>query len=343
MKRFIIASFTVLFLVACGSQSAYNPLTDDHLPVEYTEIEMKPTPTPEPAQIPPPEPAQIPTAMSERITEPISFVPPPWEISEYGRQVAKDFLSEMTTIFTTVGSAQQVWDSDKNELVSTGLFSVGWDFETHQPITADVAPKIWFIWNNGGFFDGNEDRIYDAPWLWLSSYHFASSFRLFDFDGNGIPEIFVHFTQTFEGCYGGFYWIFRYIDGQYKMLKYYANGAESSWGLLNSSHNLFFDYSDRIIAVINCELNGMAYEHLVLTDDYAELHYLVGPSGADWDAWYRHHWEEWDRASGVRVDGWMFHNSTIFGTDIPITPIQSLTALEAELTAEITQKLLNNQ
>ena len=52
-----------------------------------------------------------------------------------------------------------------------------------------------------------------------------------------------------------------------------------------------------------------------------------------WGNWDVHHWREWAGMLGDSslLDGWHRHNPTIFGTDIPLTWVQSLTELETEI------------
>jgi len=137
------------------------------------------------------------------------------------------------------------------------------------------------------------------------------------------------------------------VDGEYRWLeiKGFTDGEERhSW--LGLFHELFFDERGRVITFINDYgyAGIVRYEHLVLTDDYAELHLLVEIDWGEFDVWQKHHWNEWGQGPDEwgLLDSWVLHNPTIFGTDIPIVPIQSLTALEIELFAEISKKLLSD-
>ena len=141
----------------------------------------------------------------------------------------------------------------------------------------------------------------------------------------------VHFNQTFDGGYAGFYRIFRYFDGEYRMLglRAFEDGVQSEWAWLSQVHELFWDETGRIITYFGNEYHGgFQYEHLVLTDFYADMHLVRRMDYDDeWEAWQEHHWIEWrsERSNGSWIkDGWMNHNPTIFGTDVPLTPLVEL-------------------
>ncbi|MDR2183246.1 MAG: copper amine oxidase N-terminal domain-containing protein, partial [Clostridiales bacterium] len=109
-------------------------------------------------------------------------------ISDYGRRVAEEFLSQMTTIFTgftvdtgygrsfVAGSGAELWAAMEGEPQRhwAGLF---------------VQPE-----ELRGLFDNYGNRIAHAPYLRGNS-RIAYSFTLHDFDGSGIPEIIVHFIS----------------------------------------------------------------------------------------------------------------------------------------------------
>jgi len=262
------------------------------------------------------------------------------EYSETDHQVAIEFLSQMTTIFTGVPREEKDWID--GELVPTGQFILGWDAETQQLLTTEEVPEIYFAAIcMGAFVDRDGNQILDAPWMYVlrtgdwASLHYAGHFRLFDFDDSGMPVIFVHFNQTFDGGYAGFYRIFRYVDGEYRMLemKAFENGEETPHPWIGSSHLLFRDNNDRIITFIDSDYHGIQkYENLILTDEHAELHLITAMDWEDWDAWQQHHWRDWTHDIPY---GWMYHNPTIFGTDIPLTLVEPLHELQESITTAI--------
>ena len=286
---------------------------------------------------------------------PVAPVAPAGErpISEHGWQAAADFLSPFTSLFTGVGRMETVWDAERHVDVPTGRFLMGWDNVHHQPIFADETPEFYFGHTDTGtptFFDRQGNRITEAPWAYIQrfegfytqygeptvsySHHYANYFKLFDFDHDGIPEIFIHFQQTFEGCYGGFYRIFSYVDGEYKMLDMVAflDGEPQAWVFFGSVHELFTDADGRIITFVDNGLFTGEYTQLVLTESRAEFHHLA--DAHNWDAWQAHHWQVWE---GTLIDSWLFHNPTLFGTDIAITPLLPFEDVGAELYAYLQQ------
>jgi len=293
-------------------------------------------------------------------TEPIDFVPfiPQLvEISEYGRQVATEFLSQMTTIFTGTGEAETLWDDERTP---TGRFLLGWeqdDNDEARSVTTYEVPEIYFIpwaWQGiRGIFNRYGEKITEAPWLIVSyqryyyvndnttkiyagMHNYARDFMLFDFIGSGIPDILVFFAPIFHGDTE--IWpiveTFRYVDGEYRKLEQ-GYGSEMFFQFWNG---LFVDENGRIIHYINDGYHGFfAYVHLVITNRYSTRHLLFDRDVVfdiyRLQAWGEHHWLEWvELPNGTNfLDGWHLHNPTIFGTDISLTPLTSLTNLEAEI------------
>ena len=380
IKSFVI---TMLLVLTCLAIAACNSNRDGNAPVVYAGETPTPTPQPQPtaAVIEPPSdatpdtpqetpaPTPTPTPATPRPT-PMPTTPRPYvPISAYGRQVAEEFLSGMTTIFTGIFYEQFNWSDG----TSRGSFT-GWDRQTQQGVIVYEPPGTFLgvtgeinAWGHVllGFFDRYGNRIYNVPWLHSQRFegvytpygesvvsyanNYANYFRLFNFDNNGIPVILVHFNQTFDGGYAGFYRIFRYVDGQYRMLEMrsYNNGEETQWPWLGSFHEFFYDNEGRIITFISSEYGGLfRYEHLVLTDHRAELHLITEMTeyiSAVWQAWHEHHWEYWPpspepHGHRERADSWIFHNPAIFGTNIPLTLFEPLTALEDEIFTSIASR-----
>jgi len=262
-------------------------------------------------------------------------------ISEYGWQVAADFLRGFDSLFASVGFPLTEWDADRRINVHVGHYHT-WFGESGLPIVPETRPDIVFFHNSidsheTGFFDSDGNRIVDVPWL--TEWHYANYFRLFDFDNSGIPDILIHFNQTFEGCYSGFYQIFRYIDGEYVLMEetYVFADNYSQWRGFGSAHMLFTDESGRILTLIDSELHGMGYMVLEMTAD--QVTFTEVPMSDNWfNDWPEHHWMLWEviPSGWEQLDSWLNHNPTIFGTDIGITPLHSFEDLEAELMAYLT-------
>jgi len=256
-------------------------------------------------------------------------------ISEYGWQVAADFLRGFDSLFTTVGFPRVTWDRESGAARMEGYHA--WFGE----IDPDVRPEIVFFSSyiadhDVGFFDRDGNQITGVPWL--GEWHYANYFSLFDFNSSGIPDILVHYHQTFEGSYGGFYRIFRYIDGKFaalEMTTYFDGEPFHRWLSFNSIHDLFLDETGRIITLLESELVGFEITHLVLTDNRAEFHHLLDWAYFDWYEWQEHHWRltEDTPFGRILIDDWLANNPTIFGTDIRITPLDPFYDLGAELMA----------
>lgn len=276
-------------------------------------------------------------------------------ISDYGRDVATEFLRDKITLYTDVPRAEVELDSTGRILTPTGRFILGWDSETGALITTDEVPEVFLVPTETGigFFDKYGNEIHDAPWMYTrrgegwTSLYYAGDIKLFDLDNNGIPEIFVHYNQTFDGGYAGFYRIFRYVDGAYRMLEMqsFTDGMATPWPWLGRVHDFFVDDSGRIVAFIWSEYHNLhKYEELVLTDEYAQLHLITQMDWqADGDAWQAHHWSEWGiPPSGthhIMLDSWIYHDPVIFGTDIALTRLEPFHALRDAILAVISREL----
>lgn len=249
----------------------------------------------------------------------------------------EDLLSQMTTIFEPPAWAEETWID--GSWTRTGRFGLGWD-ENWVAIITYETPELYFVWNGGGFFDAFGNRIHDAPWLisWhgsgWSSYNYAATFRLFDFGNNGVPDLFIHFAQTFEGGYGGATRMYRYMGGSFRQLEVQ--------GWISSLHQFFVDDHGTVIAFMNNSYFGeYSYQQLIFDNHRLEMQTIVELSDLGWDLWeewQNFHWTDWGQdAEGNwgAQDGWMFHNPTIMGTDIRITMLEPLTALQEEVTANM--------
>ena len=337
---FIIVIVSLMLLVGCGSRNdTESQPADGSLADEYHGYEL--LPYEEPAPISEQTTVYLLSEFNVNLLEQSG-------ISEYGLQVAADFLSEFTSILAGMASFG---------FVPGEVFVIGFDDETQKFITTHETPEIYFAYMGDGlfaFFDRQGNIINDSPSVIITSwednddqqgmlfYHFANSFKLYNFDNDGIPDIFVYFATTGTPPMDSFYAIFRYINGEYKMLtvREFVDGEELSpwwrtrtWPWLNTEHKLFLDEDGRIITFIYSHQQGlMQYGHLIFMDNYADLHIIVDFSDKyresdDYrNAWQAHHWGEW-----FEDDRWINHSPTIFGTDISIEPIVPLEALSAAL------------
>jgi len=178
-------------------------------------------------------------------------------ISEYGWQVAIDFLCDFDSLLTPVWRENHFFGSfHRWANIDDWRWVMTYERQRVEISFIDGSGAAEFQPEQKGFFDGQGNLIEEAPWMYTQrhewenhlgelvvsySFNYADYFSLFDFDGSGIPDIIMHFRQTFEGDYGGFNSIFRYIDGEYVMLdmdSFYTDGTDRQWVHFGSSHDL---------------------------------------------------------------------------------------------------------
>jgi len=107
-------------------------------------------------------------------------------VSEYGRQVAEDFLAQFLSIFS-LG-----WGEDSGELV--------WHLD-----------HAYWLSDDPFYFDIDGNPLTDE--IFLRGFLSANSFRLYELDDSGIPAIMIFFGPP--AMCGGFNVLYRYIDGRF--------------------------------------------------------------------------------------------------------------------------------
>lgn len=175
----------VLVLGACGGEVE---AVEEEEVMEGYEV-VSPTPTPSPMPTPQPTPSPEPIVLFE-----------PWplpavEISDFGRQVTEEFLSQFESLFVPLG-----WpDPD------TGIVYISIDGEL---VEAGTMPHIFS--RSSTFFDRFGNEIADgAPFI--VDHYLASRFVLYDLDYSGIPDIAI----TFAADSLGVQILYRFVDGRY--------------------------------------------------------------------------------------------------------------------------------
>jgi len=150
------------------------------------------------------------------LAEFLKYVEPPelWPlpnvaISDFGQQVAEEFLSQFDSLFIPVGTSYDGY-----------LFS--WFYqELPMPIYTCMPYILWDDSDGwpGKFYDhhGNEIDIDEAPFLLGSSLgtFVAYDFQLYDLDYDGVPEIVVTFARSTQMLSI----LFKFVNGQYTMVQ----------------------------------------------------------------------------------------------------------------------------
>ena len=149
------------------------------------------------------------------------------------------------------------------------------------------------------------EEIARRPYL-IEGY-VASGYLLHDINNSGIPEVIVLWSQTWEGCYGGFAEVFSYVGGAFR-----------SVGTLMS--NLVTDSQNRLIMVDNGDLGDEFHRiyYVSLSNGTLEL------SGSDW------------------AYGNVFYPNTVTTPLLPgeiLTRPRSFRSLEASLSRTVIQRL----
>ena len=271
-------------------------------------------------------------------TEHISKLLAETGISEYGWQVAADFLRDMTSIFTGIVQAEVVWDDDVMDYIETGRFILGHDRSTHKWITTYDVPDLYYVLHRHGIrgiYNLQGERIHEAPWMcsWGSAY--AVWFDLFDFDNTGIPEIMITMMPIFDGVQTGpTSWeeVFRYVDGEYRRLELRTQRNQHGYytSMWNIPNNIFLDESGRFITLYSDSKSGtfFGFEELFITDDYVMLYpvFILCREEHDDEVWRAWH----DHVNNI-FNPEVTNIATIFSTDIELYPLYSFRDLSLAL------------
>ena len=219
-------------------------------------------------------------------------------VSEYGRQVAEDFLAQFLSIFSF---GDRSLGPDSGALVYSYL-----DSGVHPPDT--------FVF----YYDREGNPLYDE--VFLHNGAFAWEFGLYDFDNNGIPTITVRFGFPEHG--GGFSFLFRNINGEFVQM-------DSPIAIFNQA---FWTEDGRKVWFRDDEYSGLNvgyfFAEFVGNQVVVEEIDITSP----WD-----YQDEWWQFHGMGLD--FMINPTIFDTDIALTRIPRMIALQNEITANIMKRL----
>ena len=230
----------------------------------------------------------------------ISAKPIVAQIDNIDHQALEDFLSQFTTLF----SFGVRFDEDED--YSNMPYLVYWDHI------------------RGAFFDYSNNEISEAPFI-RNEVTFADSFVLYDFDGNGVPDILIRWR--FGGTSMARVTHHRFIDGEYREMSVRHS----------NEYDFFFDDTGQPIARYTDWYGSGAlvgYYSLRFTSNN-----IVSELIADFHEEFQIS-EAWEEHHILNHPYPPIQNPTMFGTDRPLTRVPRLTALEEELTASIIQRLL---
>ena len=259
--------------------------------------------------------------------------PPVQQISPFGKQVAIEFLSGFQSIFQ---STKGLHDTNTG-----GFYAwIDWEWVDIDDLPeADIplvfqsgvrggVPDNWYSDTYGAFFGNNfYDRqgnmLIDVPFIRESHLPdwgtLADSFILFDFDGNGIPDIVVKFvergTQIWDDgrheqgqgwgfSYHGPFVLYRFIDGTYREV---ATLPSQSVGHYYATFPSFYinDLGEKIVYVSDGHVCCQAY-HFTFIDGGAELEPIFFECIYGSDVWY-----------------WWNENHIYFAQIHPLTELQN--------------------
>jgi len=226
---------------------------------------------------------------------------PRQEISEFGLQVATEFLSDFWTIFDTYAG----WRNDATGslyVLDRNLSPWGWVEEAATIPRAFLGTHPWEVFDpeedyrwsfsfNGGVYDAQGNSLLSMSFVRVSDNPYrhpavASDFMLFDLTGNGIPEIIVNYIYWGSSGFGfsGQPTLFKFIDGAYRDMGQ----------LLNQAAWFFTDADGRLIVFFENHLeNFFGYYYLSFTDNAMNFE-LASPIEDDWQlhhSWDLHHHE----------------------------------------------------
>jgi len=226
---------------------------------------------------------------------------PEQEISDFGIQVATEFLRDFWTVFDLYLG----WRSNETGglyVLDRSLSPWGWVEETTNMPRAFLGAAQWEIqeddedyrWTftfDGNIYDAEGNLLSDLPFIRPSSNPYshaaiADSFMLFDLDGDGIPEIIVNYIYWGSSGFGFFGQptLFRFVDGAYRNMGQ----------LLNNAVWFYRDTEGRLVAFFNNHHdNVFGYYYLTFTDD-SMMFELASPLYDDWQLhydWDAHHHE----------------------------------------------------
>ena len=305
----------------------------------------------------------------------LQAVPPTMPISDFGRQAAEDFLTQFFTIFTDIPiPATGGWGMAEGQFRSYREVNGQW-----QEIITYEVPDFYFRedpnnWENSGFYDRHGNRI-TAPWI-LDDWVYATGFSLWNLSNTGIPDILVYYWGNYVGSGDGGTpaSLFRFIDGEYRRVARISSWNGETFYWMSGEFRYYHDALGNLIKhfppfvdlsasyyYLTFANNIMELDRIALLDQYfdgLDMHhfwanFITGETNIPLEDFPVYHaWEGLSPSSpsyfipGTNpvYSGWEGLSPSphfIPGTNMPLTRIMPLTDLRSEITAVVTQRILD--
>jgi len=197
--------------------------------------------------------------------------PEPWplpavEISDFGRQMAEEFLSQFDSLFLPFGwrdtkdGNAYYWGMGGRTSVGEGLHFSSW------------AGQCQEGWRTIYFDQFGNEIVEEVPFI--KHNMIALGFALYDLNYDGIPEIVITFSA--DSVWVSYLYIF--VDGQYVMVS-------TSTSLWAGSYHFFYDQDGRVGVIATGEGGYMsAFYHIDFGSDVMNLTHVFQPSMFfDWE------------------------------------------------------------
>ena len=261
---------------------------------------------------------------------------------------------------------ESVWTAYEGEYI------IGFDWESGQHIVTTETPilylmPMWMGGNDWGFFDRYGNRLLGAPWLHYDLY--ATWFSLWDFEGNGVPFVRIHFEgHRVNGGGSMVARLFRFLDGEFRLVLSEAalfranpNRIVTDWFPWERH---LFDDENNFIGYFYEHISSTLYFYQITFDGELSYAELIAQGRFDWDYWeerggsrflWNHYMLEYFDFIAPAPVVWesYYLNVPWFQNDLPyvfipgcntrLTIIQPLDELRDSIAASVTQRFLEKE
>ena len=315
----------ILGTAACARNEAYETsVSETELPYPVEAEQPDPLPTPDNYA----EESDI-TAEDQQQ----DVHEPDQQISPFGRQAAIEFLSEFTSIFQ---SSIGLHDSNTGGFYALSEDQEWVDIDSLPPSDVPLifqggvrsgVPDFWYtdtwgVFFNSNFYDSDGNLITNVPFIREPEFAdrdygvIAVNFTLFDFNGDGIPEIIIGFHErgvsvwdTGEEQMGGGHMftrpfiLYSFVDGVYQEIAQMPTVASSAAGYLATFAPIFLNHHGEVVIYASDGHREPAAYYIRMEDNSVELE--------------RVNFEFYD------LDDWIAENFTYIEEFLPLTDLQN--------------------